>query len=658
MILIYVGSLWKIFERVGRKKWEGFVPVYNVYVWLKIINKPWWWIFFFIIPFVNLVVAVGCNVETAILFGRYSVKDTLLMVLVPWYYIPYIAFNKNLALEKETDWTKKEERSKRFLHDHLTLFFIAPVVGHALYVVFRVLGSKDKANKKTMTCEWTNALGFAIVAASIIRSLFFEAFTIPTGSMEKTMRVGDYLFVNKMKYGAKLPQTPISIPFVHNRIPGTFIPSFVEWFKMDYLRLPGYGSIKRGDIMVFNWPVGDSVIVHDGVIAHDYYAILRNEAYLNCTKDLLMLKMYNSDNPKNKILNLESFLNKKDSNKIITLQYVNVVNQNINRFGVNLSADKYNNYRYLYMNSTRSNLINGGGLSQSPAGPIAKTGGIATLPIDKKENYIKRCVGVGGDTLEVINNTIHINGVPEERGDEVVFTYDFYFKPGYGIPHDQVAEKFEIYRDQHLPYFTADGRTQWNNPKKKIILVADTSFTEDSLPNVKEILVNYNHERITCSPQTYEILKRFSGIDSSSQEIQQKGFDYSIYAQFSPYYPNEPSFNWSRDNYGPLYIPKSGREIELTENNWILYRRVIEVYEGNNVLIKDGNIYINNELSSHYTFKQNYYWLMGDNRHGSADSRCWGFVPEDHVVGTASFVWFSKHAETGIRWDRIFSFVK
>lgn len=618
MILIYVGSLWKIFERVGRKKWEGFIPVYNVYVWLKIINKPWWWIFFFIIPFVNLVVAIGCNVETARLFGRYSVKDTLLMVLLPWYYIPYLAFNKSLVLEKETDWTKKEDREKRFLHDHLTLFFIAPFVGHALYVVFRVLGSKDKANKKTMTCEWTNALGFAIVAASIIRSLFFEAFTIPTGSMEKTMRVGDYLFVNKMKYGAKLPQTPISIPFVHNRIPGTFIPSFVEWFKMDYSRLPGYGSIKRGDIMVFNWPVGDSVIVHDGVIAHDYYAILRNEAYLNCARDLMA----------------------------------------INNNGINLPAEKYEKFRNEYMNSTRSNLIQGGGLSQSPAGPIDKTGGIATLPIDKKENYIKRCVGVGGDTLEVINNTIHINGIPEQRGDEVVFTYDFYFKPGYGIPHDQVAERFEIYRDQHLPYFTEDGRTQWNNPKKKIILVADTSFNEDSLPNLKEVLVNYNHERITCSPTTYEILKRYPGLDSSNQEIQQKGFDYSVYGQFCPYYPNDPSFNWSRDNYGPIYIPEEGSEVELTKENWIIYRRAIEVYEGNKVSTKDGSIYINDEVATHYTFKQNYYWLMGDNRHGSADSRCWGFVPEDHVVGTASFVWFSKHPETGIRWDRIFSFVK
>ena len=282
MVLIYMGSLWKIFEKAGRKKWEGFIPVYNIYVWLKIIKKPWWWIFFFVIPFVNLVVAVGCNVETARLFGKYSVKDTLLSILTPWYYIPYLAFNKKLVVESPTDWTKSEDKAKRFLHDHLTLFFIAPFVGHALYTVFRLMGSKDKINKKTMTCEWTNALGFAIVAASIIRSFFFEAFTIPTGSMEKTMRVGDYLFVNKMKYGAKLPQTPISIPFVHNRIPGTFIPSFVEWLSMDYFRLPGYGEIERGDIMVFNWPVGDTVILHDKIVAHDYYSILRNDAYIRC----------------------------------------------------------------------------------------------------------------------------------------------------------------------------------------------------------------------------------------------------------------------------------------------------------------------------------------------------------------------------------------
>ena len=348
MIVIYFLSFWKIFEKNGRKKWEGFVPGYNIYVWLKIIQKPWWWIFFFIIPFVNLIVAIGCNVETARLFGKFSPKDTILTVLVPWYYIPYLAFGNNVVVEKPTDWTKKEDRDKRFLHDHLTLFFIAPFVGHALYIVIRLFGSKDKVNKKTMTCEWTNALGFAIVAASIIRSFFFEAFTIPTGSMEKTMRIGDYLFVNKMKYGAKLPQTPVSIPFVHNRIPGTFIPSFVDWFSSDYKRLFGYGSIKRGDIMVFNWPVGDSVIVHEGVIAHDYYAILRNQAFLNYF-DFVKTKKEFRGKP------LEFYKN----------SFQSVENK--------------------YLNSARNSLINGGGLSQSPVGPIPKTGGIATLPIDKKE---------------------------------------------------------------------------------------------------------------------------------------------------------------------------------------------------------------------------------------------------------------------------------
>ena len=213
-----------------------------------------------------------------------------------------------------------------------------------------------------MSADWTNALGFAIVAASIIRSLFFEAFTIPTGSMEKTMRIGDYLFVNKMKYGAKLPQTPISVPFVHNRLPFSFVPSYVDWFSSDYRRLFGYGEIKRGDIMVFNWPVGDSVIVHEGVIAHDYYAILRNQAFTN-------------------------FINSVKSKKQFRGKPSSYYNNNFEKV------------KGKYLNSARKNLIKGGGLSQSPVGPIEKTGGIATLPVDKKENYIKRCVAVGGETL-------------------------------------------------------------------------------------------------------------------------------------------------------------------------------------------------------------------------------------------------------------------
>jgi len=606
MVLIYFLSFWKIFEKNGRKKWEGFVPVYNIYVWLKIIKKPWWWLFFFPIPFVNLIVAIGCNVETARLFGKYTVKDSLLMILFPWYYIPYLAFDKSNTVVKPTDWTNNKDREERKWHDQITLFFIAPVVGHALYIVSRLFGSKDKPNKKTMAADWTNALGFAIVAASIIRSLFFEAFTIPTGSMEKTMRIGDYLFVNKIKYGAKLPQTPISIPFVHNRIPLTFIPSYVDWFSSDYRRLPGYGEIKRGDIMVFNWPVGDSVIVHEGVIAHDYYAILRNQAFINCVRDL------------------KAF----DNN------------------GINLSAERYEKLESKYLNAARKKLISGGGLTQSPVGPIDKTGGIATLPIDKKENYIKRCVAVGGDTLEIVNNLLLINGKAEKQKDEVIFNYNFYFKPGSYIPQDKILEDFEIYNDQHTRF----------NIENKYVSEIDTSF-KDSMAYTKK-LVAFSKEQITCSPKTAKMLTRYSGLDSMGQDIHPRGFDYSIYGQYYPYFPNHPDFNWSRDNYGPLIVPKKGWSVSLNDSTWTLYKRVIEVYEGNDIGINvSGDFLINNKIENQYTFKQNYYWLMGDNRHGSADSRCWGFVPEDHVVGTASFVWFSKHPEIGIRWSRIFSTV-
>ncbi|MDG1237609.1 MAG: S26 family signal peptidase [Flavobacteriales bacterium] len=606
MVLIYFLSFWKIFEKNGRKKWEGLVPVYNIYVWLKIINKPWWWLFFFPIPFVNLIVAIGCNVETARLFGKYTVKDSLLMILFPWYYIPYLAFDKSNTVVKPTDWTNNKDREERKWHDQITLFFIAPIVGHALYIVSRLFGSKDKPNKKTMAADWTNALGFAIVAASIIRSLFFEAFTIPTGSMEKTMRIGDYLFVNKIKYGAKLPQTPISIPFVHNRIPLTFIPSYVDWFSSDYRRLLGYGEIKRGDIMVFNWPVGDSVIVHEGVIAHDYYAILRNQAFINCVRDL------------------KAF----DNN------------------GINLSAERYEKLESKYLNAARKKLISGGGLTQSPVGPIDKTGGIATLPIDKKENYIKRCVAVGGDTLEIVNNLLLINGKAEKQKDEVIFNYNFYFKPGSYIPQDKILEDFEIYNDQHTRF----------NIENKYVSEIDTSF-KDSMVYTKK-LVAFSKEQITCSPKTAKMLTRYSGLDSMGQDIHPRGFDYSIYGQYYPYFPNHPDFNWSRDNYGPLIVPKKGWSVSLNDSTWTLYKRVIEVYEGNDIEISvAGDFLINNKIENQYTFKQNYYWLMGDNRHGSADSRCWGFVPEDHVVGTASFVWFSKHPETGIRWSRIFSTV-
>jgi signal peptidase I len=593
MIVIYFASFWKIFEKAGRQKWEGFIPGYNIWVWLKILNKPWWWIFFFPIPFVNFVITVACNVETARLFGKYDPKDTILTVLVPWYMIPTLAFKDENVIVEPTDWTKKDDREKRSIHDHITLFFMAPFIGHALLMVFKLTGSKDKANKKTMPKEWTDALGFAIVAATIIRVFFFEAFTIPTGSMEKTMLIGDYLFVNKLKYGAKIPQTPLSVPFVHNVLPGTTTKSYVEWFKNDYMRLPGYGSIERNDIMVFNWPAGDTVILHPDVIAHTYADIVRNEALRIAGGDILKFEQNSS----------------------------------------------------LFLSIARKSIINGDAIANRTS---ERTGGIATRPVDKKENYIKRCVGVAGDSLEVIQGVLYVDGVAEVKSPTAQFDYHFYLSANFN--DDVLKENFDInfgnkhlYEDGsevNLRYFSFDPNTGWYNKIEK-----NEAIT------------------ISCPASVYEQLSQYSNVDSSKVVFKQKGHDYAAGGSLYPIFPNNKNFNWTEDNYGPFYLPKVGDKIELTEQNFIFYRRAIEAYENNEVKVREGNYFINGEQVASYTFKQNYYWLMGDNRHGSADSRMWGYVPEDHVVGTASFVWFSKDADLGwfsggVRWSRIFSFIK
>ncbi len=602
MIAIYFASLWKIFEKAGRtKKWEGFVPGYNIIIWLKILEKPWWWIFFFPIPFVNLVIAIALNVETARKFGKYDPKDTVLSILLPWYYIPFLAFkDENQVAPAPTDWNNPKDRAKRTWHDHITLFAMAPFVGHVVLLLFKLIGTKQRPGKGSMEYEWTNAIGFAIVAATIIRTFSFEAFTIPTGSMEKTMRIGDYLFVNKLKYGARSPMTVISVPFVHNRIPGTFMKSYVEWLKMDYFRLPGYGDYTRGDIMVFNWPVGDSVLLHNDIIAHDYYAFVRSQSYN---------------------------------------RYISAGGKGIEGFELKSSE---------YISNTRDFLVKGGGTSIMDTmgniyGQIESTGGIQTLTLDKKENYVKRCVAVGGDLLEIKDGIIYINNQKQELPPEAQFQYRFYFKDWNArFSAEFLDEKYGIYQQDI-------GGTQ----------------VYGQYVNTEPQLQFYN---LTCTPDVYAQLKNHPAVDTSFIMIEPRketsiSSKYSEFVSYCDIFPNHPDFDWSRDNFGPLVIPAEGMTIDLTEENWIFYGRTIDVYENNDVEVKKDGIYINGKKQEKYTFKQNYYWMMGDNRHGSVDSRYWGFVGEDHIVGTASFVWMSKHPEKGwfsggLRWDRVFSFVK
>jgi signal peptidase I len=396
------------------------------------------------------------------------------------------------------------------------------------------------------------------------------------------------------------------------------------------MRLPGYGEIKRNDIMVFNWPVGDSVIVHDAVIAHDYYGILRNEAFIN---------------------------RGNKEGKLITDNQGRLIN-------CELSYKEYDKFIENDVRSTRENFINGGSIFISPGGFLESTGGIATLPIDKKENYIKRCVAVGGDTLEIINNVIHIDGVPEDVPPEALFYYKFYYKQGARIPDEQyLSDEYELYAGEQ------NRQIDYGNEVlkvKKLIknTYTDTSGIEKDTSYFKFQPVSYRFQQLQCSQLTANKIASMFNPDTVIRHNQTIPYDYARQGQYCPYFPNDPNFNWTRDNFGPLYIPEKGGTIELNDSTWVIYKRAIEVYEQNEVKhLKNGTFIINGKEVTSYTFKQNYYWLMGDNRHGSADSRCWGFVPEDHVVGTASFVWFSRHPEKGmfdggIRWDRVFSFVE
>lgn len=409
---------------------------------------------------------------------------------------------------------------------------------------------KDKkmSKIKRKTLEWVDALIFAVIAASFIRIFFFEAFTIPTSSMEKSLLIGDYLFVSKVAYGPRIPNTPLSFPFVHHTLPLTkSTPSFVEWIKNDYKRMLGFGDVKRNDCVVFNYPTGDTVVVQNQ--AQGYYDIVRIRAFELQMRDLQ--------------LNRET-LNKNE-----------------------------------YYNEARKQ--------------IWEENDIIIRPVDKRENYIKRCVAIAGDTLEVREGIVYINGEKQKDFEGIQFNYK--------------------------------------------IITNGTSLNDKKL---KELDINYQdmHRQgnvyiLPLTNENYNTIKQFPIINSItklSKDINERNFRI---------FPHNPSYAWNEDWFGPLYIPQKGVTISIDTANLAPYKRIIGYYENNKLEIKGDKVFINDEEATEYTFKMNYYWLMGDNRHNSADSRFWGFVPEDHVVGKAHIIWFSKDKETGkIRWNRLFKKVK
>jgi signal peptidase I len=497
-ILSYFVCLWKIFQKAEKTpSWAGFVPIYNLYVWIRLIEKPWWWMLILIVPGVNFVLLGAMHVELVRAFGMRSMKFYLLAIFLPFVPIAMIAF--------------KDE--------------------------YKYIGLPDyKKEKKSKGREWTEAIVFAVIAATIIRTFTIEAFTIPTPSMEKSLLVGDYLFVSKLSYGPRLPMTPLTFPFTHHTIPVVNVKSYVEWQKLPYMRLPGFGDVERYDATVFNFPEGDTVVVN--AQESSYYHLERQFGRENLMKE-----------------------------------------------------------RFITGN-----------------GRMAETGGITVRPLDKKENYIKRTLGLPGEEISVVDRRVHINGEAIRRPEGVQFVYNVYTKSPLSV--EVLQEKYDIY------------------------------ITEEE----RRAYATNRYYRLPLTDGEKEIFEQMSSVDSVTIELKRPQADLHIF-------PNHPDYSWTEDNFGPLWIPKAGESIELTLENLPLYQRAIDVYEDNELTVKDGQVFINGEKTSSYTFKQDYYFLMGDNRHNSADSRFWGFVPFDHIVGKAVFIWFSTDPETGIRWSRLFSLV-
>lgn len=348
---------------------------------------------------------------------------------------------------------------------------------------------------KSKTREWIDALVFAVIAATIIRTFLIEAFTIPTPSMEKSLLVGDFLFVSKVNYGARTPMTPLSFPFAHQDMPIIGGKSYSEAIKLPYYRLPGFSKIKNDDIVVFNYPMEDD------------------------------------------------------------------------------------------------------------------------RPVDKQTHYIKRCIGIPGDTISVINGAVKLNSQQRALPEKGQFIYDVSTN-GTGF-NQRNLEKLNI----------TEGGPGMAEGDYRLFMTGEAAQEIAKLPNVRSV------RKMSAPPGVYE--------------------DYV--------YPHHPAFPWNVDNFGPLYIPKAGDKIELNANNIILYKRCITKYEGNTLEEKDGKVYINGKPATTYTFQMDYFFMMGDNRHNSADSRFWGFVPDDHIVGKAVFIWMSWDSNAGflnkIRWNRLFRLI-
>ena len=417
---------------------------------------------------------------------------------------------------------------------------------------------KDAEGPTRFIMSWVDALVFALVAVYFINIFFFQNYVIPSSSLEKSLLTGDYLCVSKVSYGPRIPQTPLTMPLTQHTIPMLGCKSYIEWPQWDYKRVKGLGKIELNDIVVFNYPAGDTLVSEPQWQSADFYQM----AY-SFGQQLVESDVY-----------IDS-LNPMQQRKLFEAYY---------------NAGK----RYISQNQS-------------------EYGHIMTRPVDRRENYVKRCVGLPGQTLQIIDRIIYLDGKPNKEPEEVQYTYSIKL---------QAQMPVELMDELNI---SMEDITQLNQGGVMPLTKRAAAALKARKDIVKEIMINTN-------------------------------------APTGDVYPLNARTKWTRDNYGPIWIPAKGQSVKLDMSNIAVYERPIRTYEGNDLKITDdGKIIINGKEATSYTFKMDYYWMMGDNRHNSADSRYWGFVPEDHIVGKPLFIWWSSDPDrggiNGIRWHRLFTWV-